>query len=180
MFIALGLKKGTKVIGLALAQLFFQTDVEIWAAHVAIIFWNFVFQYDVVTKGVPSEVGQNAMVLMTIVTVMSENQIRLDLFLQPFEELLDGLALGREKSVSKILDHHLLLGGAPQESLRTRPCLTPTCGDGAEDDPSHIQAGLVSKQLQDSASAADFDIIGVRPKTEHRSQFSKIHRQHMT
>ena len=49
-------------------------------------------------KGVPSQLTEEAMVLMSIFAVMHENEVRLERCLQRLEKLLNRRALKREKA----------------------------------------------------------------------------------
>ena len=56
----------------------------------ALIFWNLVFQYQVIAECIPGQLGDQPVILMQVGAVMAEDQVRIRLILQRFEALLDG------------------------------------------------------------------------------------------
>ena len=73
MLVALGLEESVELFGFAVASFFVQADVKVRASQIAVILRDFVFEDNMVTKCVPGEVGEDAMILMTIIAVMSED-----------------------------------------------------------------------------------------------------------
>src|SRR5262249_13412911 len=102
---------------------------------------------DVVTERVPSEVGENPMVLVAIVAVMGKNQIRLDLLFQPFEELFNRFTLGREKAVPEIFDYNPVVTVAVQKSPGASSRLPSARGLGAEHDPPNVEVWPLAKKF---------------------------------
>ena len=96
MLVALRLKKTTKVFDFQVAKALFEGNEKIGRAEIAIVFRNFVFEDEMIPPSVPGEIGKDAVVLMAVVPLMSEDDVGLDLF-QSLKEPLDAFAfVGKE------------------------------------------------------------------------------------
>ena len=69
---------------------------EIRRTVVTIVFRNLVFEHDMIAKGVPRQIGKDTMVLMPVLAVVREHNVRMKRF-QRLEEALDRLALKRKE-----------------------------------------------------------------------------------
>ena len=76
VLVLLGLKRFQDVPNLLLAQLGFERHEQIRLAEVAVVFRNFVLKYEMIPKRVPGQFRQQAMVLVRVVAIVSENKIR--------------------------------------------------------------------------------------------------------
>jgi len=150
---------------------------EVRRAVIAVVFRDLVLEHDVIAKGVPREIGEHAMVLMPVLTVVREHDVRLERF-QRLEKALDRLALKRKEAAAKILHHNAALARLPQERLRARQSLGVAHAFRAEHHPHNLQAGLLLRQLQQRGAAADLDVIRVRTEAEDAFQFIKADRLH--
>ena len=54
---------------------FIQVDKEVRYAKIAVIFRNFIFQDEVISKGIPGQLTDQTMVLMQIMPVMGEDDV---------------------------------------------------------------------------------------------------------
>ena len=120
-----------------------------------------------IAKSVPREVRNNPMILVQVVPVVGEYQIRLKLFLQGFEQLLNGLPFIGKASVREIPNHDCGARGRSKEQ--------PGCGKGfpfslwgrTENNPIEIKPAILLKHAQNRSAAADLDVVAMRAKAEH-------------
>src|SRR5579862_3385193 len=106
-------------------------------------------------KGVPGQIADYTMVLMTVVAIVGEDQVRIQflVFLHSLQRLLDlGSVVGKE-SVAKSFYDDLLAFGFLQKKLGAVPGFAFAFGVRAEDNPAHIHVGITGEQLQDGAAA---------------------------
>ena len=54
---------------------FIQVDKEVRYAKIAVIFRNFIFQDEMVSKGIPGQLTNQTMILMQIMPVMGEDDV---------------------------------------------------------------------------------------------------------
>src|SRR5262245_2350623 len=107
-------------------------------------------------KRVPGQIRQDSMVLVAIVTVMREDEIRLER-LQLLEERLDAFAVERKKTRAKFLDDDSRLRGAGHQFLRAHAGLPRSRACAAEHDPEDVEVVVIANQLQQRAAAPDLD-----------------------
>ena len=69
-----------------------QRKEEVGLAQIAVVLGDLVLQDQVVSERVPGQVGDQAVVLMPVVAVVSEHQIGVELPLQGLEPVLDRAA----------------------------------------------------------------------------------------
>src|SRR3954468_19420328 len=100
-----------------------------------------------VAKCVPREIGEHSMILVAIVPIMCENEIRRKRGLQLLEILFNRLAAKREETVSKILNHDLLFGSPFQECAGAQLGLTSTSAACAKNHPENFKFRLILNQL---------------------------------
>ena len=70
---------------LAARNVVVERDEVVRLAQIAVIFRNLVFENGVMPERVPREIRQHAMVLMSIVPAMSQDEVRLEPIFDPFE-----------------------------------------------------------------------------------------------
>jgi hypothetical protein len=118
------------------------------------------------TKGVPSQIGEHTMILMPVIAIMCENNIRRELGLDLLKSLLDGLALIREEAGTEFLQFDSALSSLCEELESAAFGLYISRWLGAKDNPSHFDRRIFSYQRKQSAAAADFNIVGMSPETK--------------
>ena len=82
---------------------FIQVDKEVRYAKIAVIFRNFIFQDEVVSKGIPGQLTDQTMILMQIMPVMGEDDVWRFLPFQLLKKIFNLTANVREKTVPKFL-----------------------------------------------------------------------------
>src|SRR6516162_8653365 len=108
--VLLGLKSFQDVTNLFLAQLGFERHKQIRLAEVAVVFRNFVLKYQMIPKRVPGQFRHQAMVLMRVVAVVSQNEVRRR-GLQFLKSCLHVPADKRHEGVLKLLQQKALERG---------------------------------------------------------------------
>jgi hypothetical protein len=100
----LRLERVHDVANLLFEELGLERHEDIRLAQITVIFRDFIFEDQVVTKGVPSQFRDQAVILMRVFTVVSENEVRRNRL-----QLLKGrFKLGphkRHKSILERLEH---------------------------------------------------------------------------
>ena len=78
------------------------------------------------------------MVLMPVMPIMSENQVRRDLFLELFKIFLDLRSLERKEAIPELLDDDVSVVRLPQEEICTCACFPFPVIPGTENDPGNF------------------------------------------
>ena len=90
-------------LDLALAALRLQGHEQVGLAEVALVLGDLVLQDQVAAEGVPGQLGDQPVVLVPVLEPVGEDQVGVDLGLEPLEALLHGRAVG-EEAVPEPLD----------------------------------------------------------------------------
>src|SRR5437879_6254441 len=106
------------------------------------------------------------MILVTIVAVVRQHQIRSGLFLDLLEDPLDSGALVREETVPEILDPDALFARALEKQRRASPSLGPPLDPCREDHPVDLDGRRPAEEVEDQTAAPDLDVIGVGAETQ--------------
>src|ERR1700730_2615006 len=76
VFLYLSFENVEDMFNLLTAHRFSQLHKEVGLSQVTIIFWNFVFQNEFASKGIPGQIGDQTMVLVPVVAIMSQDDVR--------------------------------------------------------------------------------------------------------
>ena len=134
---------------------------EIRIAEITVVFRNFVFEHEVIAKGVESKLGQQSMVLMSVALPMGQDERRIEIAFDGLEAVLDVGDLGGEISVAEPKHLDLFLRHTLKDGGRAVARLGPTLVIAAENDPSHDETGHLVSDAQNGSAAADLDVVGV-------------------
>ena len=151
----------------------FEWNEQVWPPHISIVLGNLVFEDQVVSKRVPSELGNQAMILVGVTIPMRENQIWVHLALHLFEIFFCLAAAVRQKAIAKILENDLLLAAGRKKLrglcglLTARPC-------GTENHPVELQIREGVLEMEQGAAAADLNIVGMRSEAKDRQSFAGL------
>src|SRR5689334_6922087 len=115
---------------------------DVGPSKVAVVLGDLVFENEMAPERVPRELRNHSMVLVQIVLVVREDQIRLDLPLQNLQVVLDTIGLGRKVRVPKRLDRDLERLDPGQERRGALLRLACPLFVGAEDDPTNVNVGV--------------------------------------
>ncbi len=147
-------------MNLLIANGLIQADEKIRRSKIAIILGNFVFEDQLVAKGIPSKFGNNSMVLVKVVSIVSKYQIRLKSFPHGLKEFLDSLPLVRKKTVTIMPDDDFVANSSStEEQMRSGKRLAFAARIRTENRPVEIQIRIFLYQSQDRAPAADLDVV---------------------
>src|SRR4029077_2281301 len=116
-------------------------------AKIAIPLWNLIFEDQLISKGVPGQVGDHPVVLVTVLASMRENDIWLKLSGEIFERVLDHSELGGEISVPKFVQADGFGGSRAQKPSGSALRFRRTPPDGAPDHPAEFRPGSPFRQL---------------------------------
>src|ERR1035437_1017618 len=140
---------------------------EIRMAEIAVVLGNFEFQNATVAERIPGQFGDHAMVLVPIVSLMSENQVGRSLRFELLEERLDiGGHIG-EETVTKRQNADFLLGRPPEKAPSAHERLNPPSATAREHDPATFHIRPHRKQRENGRTATDFYVIRVRAEQEY-------------
>src|SRR4029434_6486030 len=96
---------------------------DIRRPEVAVVLGDLVFENELVSEGVPRELGDQPVVLMEVVAVVGEHEVRGSRTLELLEGLLDSRPVVRQEPITEFLDDDLGFRRAAQEPLGAAPCL---------------------------------------------------------
>src|SRR5215831_9070807 len=119
----------------AAADRFVERHENVRGTEVPVVFRDLVFEDEVIPERVPRELGDQPMILVKVVPIMSEYEIRGHGTLEVLERLLDQPPLIRQEAVSELLRFDARAASAPQERLRALERLPLAGRVGREDDP---------------------------------------------
>src|SRR5260370_10084636 len=117
---ALRWKRIKNVSCLSIAGRAVQCDETIWCCQISIVLGNLIFQDQVVSKGVPGQFINHAMILMEIVPIVRQDQVWIELLLEFFEFPFHSRMKRRKETVAKFLDPHFFFLCLGKENV-TRP-----------------------------------------------------------
>src|SRR5208283_3201623 len=113
-----------------------------------------------IPKRIPRQFRYQAVVLMRVLAVVSEDEIGRN-SLQLLENRFHLGAYKGHESVSKGLEQWASQSGGADEELSRSSCLRCPDAIGTEYDPVKYAAGVLLGQPKDGATTANFDIVGV-------------------
>ena len=102
------------------------------------------------------------MILVPIVAIVREDEIRRKLLLQLLEAILHFPAPRRQEPVAELVDEDRLVFHAGQQGVGALERLALARRLAAEDDPVEGHLPRLPDQLGDRAAAADLDVVGMR------------------
>ena len=95
-------------------------EEDVWLPQISLVLRNFVFQYEMIPKRAPGQLGDYSMILMSIFSSVSEYQIWLDVPAESMESVLNLTPLCREIAVSKFKELNIVgPGSATEETVCT-------------------------------------------------------------
>src|SRR3989344_5523455 len=170
VFLPLRLVTAHEMIQLATAESLVELDEKVRRPHVSVVLEYLVFKDQVIAKAVPREFRDEPMVLMQIVAIVGEDQVRLHSAPQFFEIVLDLLADVREEAVLEVLDDDLARTRARQEKRRALLRFPGALRIGTEDHPVKLQVRVVLNELENGSTAADLDVVAMCAQAQNSAQ----------
>ena len=147
VLVALGAESRLEISRLTCAERFRQRHEAIRLAEVAVELGNLVLQNEVVAKRVPGEIREHPVILMTVVPVVREDEIRIGFLLQLLEDRLDVSAFVRKESISKLLGNDSRSTGAFEKQPGASSRFQLARAGGRKDDPIDVD-GLTAARLR--------------------------------
>ena len=116
------------------------------------------------------------MVLVPVVVVVGQNEVRCEARFEVLEGFLDELALEWKKSVTKPMNDDVALGaGVGQEDLRRASrFLDPHRVLAGEHHPFYFEIGVGLGQLQNCTASPEFNVVAVGAETEDLERSVRI------
>src|SRR5437879_12095294 len=115
-----------------------------------------------IAKCVPCQFADDPMILMQIVTVMCQDQVRNKFFLQFLKLHLNSRMKHREKAITVISDRDLLGFGCSEKQARTFYCFPFSSCIGARDLPIDLTFRTLPQQPQDRLASFDLHMLSMR------------------
>ena len=81
LLMLLGCEVVKDVFDLESANAFVQADERVRRSNVSVVFGNLILENEMITKRIPCQIGDHAMILVQIVAIVSEDDIRRHLML---------------------------------------------------------------------------------------------------
>src|SRR5579872_2403261 len=134
-------------------------------AQVTVVLHYFVAEDEMVAECIPGELGYEPVILMQVVTRMSEDHIGVDLALQRLEVVFEFSILAWKVAVVELLYQNATAVGLGQECLRARTRLATAFIRAAQHYPGHCEAQSLH-EIENCTATANLQIIGVSTDAE--------------
>jgi hypothetical protein len=142
-------------------------DIKVRLSEIPIIFEYLIFQYQMVAKGIPREIGQHTMILVPVVTKVCKYEVRIALRVKLFESVLNQCPLLGEITLA-VFQELYLCDLCPVEKLPSASFRLPsaiTCS--TEDKPINFDTRFLLNQFDNCATTPDFDVVTMSPNTQN-------------
>ena len=134
--------------------------------RIIVVFWDFIFQNQVIAKGIESELRYKTVILVRVVLPMRQNQRGIEFPLHTLEAILDLGALKREIPVAELKYVDRLVSNVGEKRRCAVPRLSRANIRRAKDGPADRKVGNLRREAEDRSAAADFDVVGMGTETE--------------
>jgi len=161
LLVPLAGKKAHEHGNLISADGFREGNEKIGCSQIPIILGDLVFEYQMVPEGVPRQLIHYAVVLMKIMSVVSEDKIRGKILLQLLKAFLHIGSGVRKKSITKGLDHYRFLSRLFEKCVGTGFGLIRSLWGRGEDKPVDLNQVGILGQFENRAPATDLYIVAV-------------------
>jgi len=130
--------------------------------QIAFVLCNLVLQYKMIAKRVPCQLGDRAMILMSVVAEVCKHEIRDNRILQSLKEFLHvGRHEGKE-AITKVLHDYVAVLAWGQQSVDAGAGLALAPWGRAEYNPMELCGRIALGKHRCRATATDVDVIAVR------------------
>ena len=120
-----------------------QMNEKIGRPDISIVLDDFVFQDEVIPECVPSQLRYKAVVLMEVLAIMCQDEIRRGFSLQFFEEIFYLSPNVGEKSISKPFDSDFFSSRIRQKEICTLDRFIHPLLSRSQHDPAHSHLGVL-------------------------------------
>lgn len=180
VLICLSPKESAQMLCLPSANLLVQTDKEIGVSKITVVLGDLVLQDQVTSESIPREVRQKPVILVAVIPIVGEDQIRLKGSLDLLEIFLDVLALERKETALESLDDNSLPSGPAQEGSRARAGFPRTAALRAEHHPPNVELAVISDQLEQRSATTNLDVVRVRTQAKDVLDVIETELDHIT
>src|SRR5271163_1502162 len=142
-----------------------QLNVGRRGRQIALVFGHFVFKDQVAAIRVPGQLGNESMILVSIIAPMGEDQVRISRPFEALELLLNPGEMSREEAVAVVSSYDPGGNRLAQKAPGTGPQLLFALAVRAEHGPSHVSRAVAVKQGQQCPAASDVHIVAMGPET---------------
>ena len=104
------------------------------------------------------------MILMAVLPVVGQHQIRRRIAFQPLEDLLDLGTLVRKETVTKMLDADAFATGSLQKHRGAPPGFLFPFRVCRKYHPVDLNLAEALNQAEEQSAAPDLDVVGMRPQ----------------
>src|SRR5512132_589415 len=168
---------GKNDVDLPLADRFRQRREQPGRSEVTVVFRNLVFQDEVVAERVPGQLRNRAVVLVQVLPVMREHEVRKYVPLQVLEAFFyRGTLVGKE-TVGELVNRHAFFASAEEKAPSSQARFLGAQRRRTEHDPVHRQAGVLFQQAKQRSAASDLDVVAMGSQAEHHSQIPGVSAQ---
>ena len=161
----------------ASSELLRHRDEDVRSGQIAVVFRDLVFENEVIPPGVPGQLADESMILMEIMPIVREDDVRVDESLQVLEDVLDLATEVREEAVSKSMDDHVRPACRLQKDVPALPRLRLAHALRTQHDPRHLELRLCTCQRQQRGPTADLDVVRMRSDQEDPTELVREQRQ---
>jgi len=155
------------LLNLSLGGCFIQADEKVGRTQVTIVLRDLILQNEMVSERVPGELGDQAMILVQVHPIVSEDQIRVKIFFQSLEEFLDLAPLIRKEPVPIVFHNDFVTSGPFQKEPSRLQSFPATGRSGAKYNPGNLQARILVEKTQNRPATTDLDIVAVSTKAQN-------------
>src|SRR6266404_782302 len=166
VLVPLALKAVHQQLDLLQACGLIQVHEHVGRPNVTVVFHDFVFEDQVIAVGVPRQFRHEAMVLVQIVSVVREDDVRRYPPLQVLEELLDLAADVWKETVPEALHDDVLMLRVGEDTVAGGYRLAVALPTGTQHDPVDLGFVMGREQTQERPAAADLDVVAVGADTQ--------------
>jgi hypothetical protein len=116
-------------------------------------------------------------ILVEVVPVMREYEVRRYVPLQAFEAFLYRSSVVREEAVGEIMNRHELLARAREKALSSQARFLGSKRRRTEHNPMHRQAGVFLHEAKKRSATSDLDVVAVGSQAKYYSQIIGVSAQ---
>jgi hypothetical protein len=163
----LGWKMLVQQVDFLFADLFLQYNENVGLAEISIVLRDLVFEDQLTSKCVPGELGDHSVVLVPVVAVVGQDDIRSHDGLELLEDLLNLPVLARKEAILKRMQRDSLLLATPQESPSALLGFGVALSPSSKYYPMESGVGMLPTPVQDGSTAPDLNVICMGSKAEN-------------
>lgn len=166
-----------QVIALLRYISFAEGHEEIGMAEIAVVLGDLIFENEMIAEGVPGQLGQHPMVLVAVMAMVGENDIRGNLQLQRFEPVLDFTHGLREVTIPEIENGYFRRPEGPEQLHRAVARFLFTLIASAEYHPVDVCSRRCFSQTHERSATANFNIVAMGADEQNAGRPGSLQRR---